>query len=81
VAVWDSAVYPIESRTIADWTTASGIGQCASIHFRARTGPPHTLGVWGVNSWGTAYWAEPPAGDVIMRLNGFHVLYEPGGIL
>jgi hypothetical protein len=78
-AAWDAAVYPVESRTIADWTTVSGIGQRASIHFRAQTGM--TLAAWGSGRWGSGQWASQPSGDVTMRLNGFHVLYEPGGIL
>jgi hypothetical protein len=38
VAVYDTDVYAIEGRTVADWTSVSGVGQCASIHFRAQTG-------------------------------------------
>ena len=78
-AVCETAVYPVESRTIPDRTTVSRLGQCASILFRAQTGK--TLGAWGSGRWGSAPWASQPSGDVIMRLNGFHVLYEPGGIL
>jgi hypothetical protein len=38
LAVYDESVYPVTSRTIADWTTVSGVGQCASVHFKARIG-------------------------------------------
>jgi len=59
-ALYDTDVYAIEDRTVADWTTISGIGQCASIHFRSSTNT---------------------TGDSVMRLNGFNVLMERGGIL
>lgn len=38
VAIYDTDVYAIEGRTVADWSGISGLGQCASIHFRSRTG-------------------------------------------
>ena len=31
VAIWDQSVWPVNSATIAQWTTVEGIGQCASI--------------------------------------------------
>ncbi len=36
-AIYDTDVYAIESRSITDWTSISGIGQAASVHFRAST--------------------------------------------
>lgn len=60
VALYDVDVYAIEDRTVADWTTISGIGQCASIHFRSSTNT---------------------TADSVMRLNGFNVLMERGGVL
>jgi hypothetical protein len=36
-ALYDAADYAVESRTVADWTNISGVGQCAAIHFRAQT--------------------------------------------
>lgn len=37
IAVYDVDVYAVEGRTVADWTSISGVGQCASVHFRAQT--------------------------------------------
>ncbi len=31
VALWDDAIWPLNSATVANWTTVEGIGQCASI--------------------------------------------------
>lgn len=36
-AIWDTDMYAIEGRTVSDWAAISGVGQCASIHFRAST--------------------------------------------
>lgn len=34
-AVYDTSTYSIESQAVTDWTSTSGIGRCASVHFRA----------------------------------------------
>jgi hypothetical protein len=81
VAIYDTDVYAVESRTVADWTSISGIGQCASIHFRARTGRESGASIWGVSEWGDADWSASISGDVVMRLNGFNVIHEVGGFL
>ncbi|HYE86630.1 MAG TPA: hypothetical protein VEA16_09760 [Vicinamibacterales bacterium] len=80
-AVWDTDTYPVESRSITDWTTLSGTGQCASIHFRARTGRETGLSVWGEAQWGVDSWSASTAGEVEVKLNGFNVIYERGGFL
>lgn len=36
-AIYNTDVYAVESRSSADWTTISGVGKCASTHFRAST--------------------------------------------
>lgn len=80
-ATYDADVYAVESRTVADWTSISGVGQCASIHFRARTGREDAgLTVWDEAEWGDP-WGYPVSGDVVVRLNGFNVIFEPGGFL
>lgn len=56
-AIYDTDVYAVEGRTSADWTTVSGIGQCAALHFRASTSA---------------------TGSILIKLNGFHIVYEPG---
>jgi hypothetical protein len=77
-AVYDLDVYAVEGRTVADWTSISGIGQCASIHFRARTGREGGS-VWGESIWDQNLWSDSISGDVVMRLNGFNVIHEDGG--
>lgn len=79
VAIYDLDVYAVEGRTVADWTSISGIGQCASIHFRARTGRETGISLWGYGVWGQDDWSFPITGDVVMRLNGFNVIHEGGG--
>jgi hypothetical protein len=77
-AVYDTDVYAIESRSVSDWTGINGIGQCASIHFRASTGAS-SVSIWGISDWGQDPWSSSVSGDVVMRMNGFNVIYEPGG--
>jgi hypothetical protein len=59
-AIWDVDVYALENRAVADWSTVSGIGQCASVHFRALS--------------------NSASGDVVLRMNGFNLVYQPGNI-
>ena len=80
-ATWDSDVYAIEGRTVADWTSIAGTGQCASIHFRARTGQETGISIWGVSDWGNDLWSVSISGEITMRLNGFNVIHERGGFL
>lgn len=79
VALYDVDVYAVEGRTVADWTSISGIGQCAAIHFRARTGRESGVSIWGVSEWGEGEWSYSVSGEVVMRLNGFNVIHENGG--
>ena len=79
-AIWDTDVYAVEGRTVADWTSLNGIGQCASIHFRSRTGPEAGVGLWDLAEWDEDVWSVD-VGDVVMRLNGFNAVYELGGFL
>lgn len=80
-AIWDSDVYAVEGRTVADWTSIAGTGQCASIHFRARTGQETGVSIWGVSDWGSDLWSVSISGEITMRLNGFNVIHERGGFL
>lgn len=79
-AIYDQDVYAIEGRSITDWDTISGTGNCASIHFRAKTGRESGVSIWGVSDWGDS-WSYSIGGDVVMQLNSFNVLYEAGGVL
>lgn len=77
-AVFDRDVFAVESRTSAEWMALNGIGQAGSIHFRAQTGVTQNLALWAKAQWGVDVWSDSNTGDAIMRLNGFHVLFEQG---
>lgn len=80
-AVYGTDVYAVENRSITDWDTISGLGNCASLHFRARTGRESGVSIWGVSAWSSSQWSYSISGDVVMQLNSFNVVYKPGGIL
>jgi hypothetical protein len=77
-ATWDVDAFPAESRSVSDWLSISGIGQCASVHFRARTGAEGGISLWGNAEWGHDVWSADITGDVIERINGFNVVFERG---
>jgi hypothetical protein len=59
VALYDTDVYAPDSRSVADWTTVTGQGYCASIHFRFRSAP--TSGVL-ITRWNGANMLFEPGG-------------------
>lgn len=82
-AVFDRDVFPVESRTVADWASVEGEGYCGSIHFRARTGA-NTVSIWGISEWEEDPWFASTLDDVDLILNGFDMVYEvvePGASL
>lgn len=76
-AIWDTATYPVESQTIADWTSVSGIGNALSVHFRAQTSAG-LFGVWDVSEWDEGSWGAPNDSDVSLRINAFNIITETG---
>lgn len=81
-AIYDTDVYAVESRSLADWTGLSGYGQCASIHFRASKGSVSSLALWDSGKWDVAQWqASQESDDVTVKLNGFNITYERGNAL
>lgn len=79
-ARWDIDTYPTEARSVTDWTALLGTGQCASVHFRSRTGQTG-VALWGYANWGGENWTNSVSGDVVVELNGFNLIYEKGGFL
>jgi len=53
VALWDQAIWPPNSATVANWTTVEGIGQCASIITQVVTSDNGTTGgvLLQLNGW------------------------------
>lgn len=80
-AIYDTDVYPVEARNVSDWTSLNGVGQAASIHFRSKTGPEDSVSLWGYGTWGADKWSQSASGDVVMKLNGFNVIFEKGEFL
>lgn len=82
-AIFDTDVFPVEGRTVADWASIEGEGYCGSIHMRARTGSS-SVSLWGISNWGQDPWSGATSGDVDLTLNGFDIIYEqtqPGAAL
>lgn len=81
IAIYDTDIYPQESRNTSIWSAVPGVGQCASIHFRGRTGVEQGVSLWGYAKWGLSAWSQPITGDVTLAVNGFNMIYERGGPL
>jgi hypothetical protein len=86
-SVWDIALWDTGTWTdsgvgqVQDWTNVVGIGAFGSIKFRAQTGVQVGGSAWGVSVWGSGAWGSDATSDETMRINGFLLTYEPGGVL
>lgn len=80
-AVWDTSTWVDSVGQVQDWSNVIGIGAFGSIKFRAQTGVQVGSSAWGVSSWGTSAWGSDGRTDETMRINGFLLTYEPGGVI
>jgi hypothetical protein len=81
-AIWDFSTYPTEAQTVADWTFVNGIGQAASVHFRAQTSRSNVYGIWDLSQWDSGIWGlDIDNNDVVMRINAFNLILEGGEFL
>lgn len=80
-ARWDSATWPTEDQNISDWLGVTGLGTFASIKFRAQTGVDSGGSAWGVSLWGSDLWGSEGTSNATMRINGFLVMAQAGGIV
>lgn len=81
MTTWDSgAVYPIDNRLIANWSTVSGLGTAISLIIEATVGDPRPLIGWGTELWGSGVWDVPnQTTDAVMQFNGYDAVLEDGG--
>lgn len=82
-AVYDSAVYAAELETFTDWTSVTGLGYSASVHFRALTSLGEDNALWDRALWdSSALWSSGGGStDVTMRINAFNIIMESGEFL
>lgn len=80
-ATWDSSVWPEGDQQINDWAPLGALGLFGSVKFRATTGTTSGRSGWGVSQWGVSLWGGQGSSDETMRIQGFLVLYEAGGLL
>ena len=82
-AVFGIAVFAADTNTVSDWVDVSAIGQFGSVKFRGRLGvaADDTAAKWGAALWGVGAWGASGASEEVLRINGFMVTAETGGIL
>lgn len=80
-AVWDTSTWVDSVGQVQDWSNVVGIGAFGSIKFRAQTGVQVGGSAWGVSAWGSGAWGSDATSDETMRINGFLLTYEQGGVL
>lgn len=83
VAQWDVADWAGDIRVIANWTSVTGIGYCASIRLAVNVDavPPAPPGLWGTALWGEATWGYFVADEITLQVNAFDLTYEMGAIV
>ena len=82
-AVFDVDVFGASESIINDWSSPVGIGRFASIKFIAETRETDVAqgSLWGFGTFDDALWGDTGESDQTFRINGFSVLYEPGGAI
>jgi hypothetical protein len=83
VALWDVSSWAGDVRTVANWTSVTGIGYCASIRLAVDLTAAQTgiAGVWGIGRWGEETWGNAVADEVVLQVNAFDLTYEVGAIV
>lgn len=83
VALWDQRTWAGDVRTVANWTSVTGIGYCASIRLAVdiEAAQPGEAGLWGTALWGESTWENTVADEVVLQVNAFDLTYEVGAIV
>jgi hypothetical protein len=83
VALWDVGTWSGGIRTIADWTSVTGIGYCASIRLAVDLASAQSTvaGIWGIGLWGDVAWSNTVTDEVVLQVNAFDLTYEMGAIV
>ena len=83
VALWDQGTWAGDVRTVANWTSVTGIGYCASIRLAVdiEAAQPGEAGLWGTAIWGESTWENTVADEVVLQVNAFDLALEVGAIV
>lgn len=83
VALWDQSNWAGDVRVVANWTSVTGIGYCASIRLAVdiTTTQSGVAGLWGTAVWGESTWKDVIADEVVLQVNSFDLTYEAGAIV
>lgn len=82
-ALWDVAQWPENVFNQLNWLFVSGVGYCASAKIVVDTINPRIVrgGLWGSALWGNGVWGSILRADITLRVNGFDLTMEDGGIV
>jgi hypothetical protein len=80
-AIYDTDVYASADQSVSDWVSIAQQGHSGAVHFRGITGAGSGISIWGTAQWGSSVWSNPVSGDVVLRINGFDVIYRLGGMM
>lgn len=80
-ARWDLASWPTEGGQVTQWVSTPAIGRFGSVKFYAQTGVRSGGSAWGVSLWGRSLWGSDSSVEQSIKINGFVVVVETGGML
>lgn len=80
-AKWDQASWPTEGGQINQWVSTPAIGKLGSVKFYGQTGIRAGGSAWGVSLWGRSLWGSDSSTEQTLRINGFVVVVETGGVM
>lgn len=82
-ALFDSSTFAADVNNVSDWVDVGAVGSFGSIKFTGRIGVDAAAsgGEWGVATWGADIWGGGGSSEEVLRINGFLVTAEVGGVL
>lgn len=82
-ATFDSAVFAADVNNVSDWVDVGAIGAFGSIKFTGRVGidAAGAGALWGTAVWGADVWGIGGTTEEVLKINGFLVTAEVGGVL
>lgn len=82
-AVFGTSVFAADTAIASEWSVIGNVGVFGSIKFRGRIGvtADDSAAKWGVARWGVDVWGASGTTEETLKLNGFMVTAEAGGVL
>lgn len=79
---WNESNWAGGTVSQVDWSSVSGLGYCAAIRMKVSVVPESAISLWDLSfSWDQSSWDINGQDDIDIRVNGFDIIMERGGMI